>query len=142
MNVEALLAQLKSVRRSREGWIARCPAHADRSPSLSVGVGRDARVLLYCHAGCTPQAVCAALGIGMGELFAGPGLQRKAEPRIVRDAQSQIAELRTRLSQRDRERPVTVVLANGTNLEAAVARAFALAVEGELVQVALEVEAQ
>ena len=35
------------------GWMARCPAHDDRTPSLSIAQGDDGRVLLKCHAGCT-----------------------------------------------------------------------------------------
>jgi len=33
-------------------WQAKCPAHDDRNPSLSIDEGRDGRVLLHCHAGC------------------------------------------------------------------------------------------
>src|SRR5581483_496678 len=38
-----------------------CPAHADRDPSLSVGAGRDDAIVVRCHAGCTQDAVIAAL---------------------------------------------------------------------------------
>jgi len=40
---------------------ARCPAHEDRSPSLSLSNGADGRLLLYCHAGCAYGDVRAAL---------------------------------------------------------------------------------
>ena len=39
-------------RRSGRGWVARCPAHDDRNPSLSIAEGRDGRPLLFCFAGC------------------------------------------------------------------------------------------
>ncbi|MGO1544382.1 MAG: AAA family ATPase [Gulosibacter sp.] len=42
--------------------IARCPAHDDRSPSLSVTRKGD-RVLTHCHAGCSYSAVMSALGL-------------------------------------------------------------------------------
>ena len=48
--------------------MARCPAHADRTPSLSVGVGGDGQILLCCHAGCDASAVVAALGLTMADL--------------------------------------------------------------------------
>ena len=38
----------------------RCPAHEDRSPSLSVRE-RDGVVLVHCHAGCSQAEVIAAL---------------------------------------------------------------------------------
>jgi putative DNA primase/helicase len=47
--------------RSGSGWIARCPAHDDRTPSLSLRDGRDGRVLVKCHAGCEQLAVLQAL---------------------------------------------------------------------------------
>jgi putative DNA primase/helicase len=42
------------------GWTACCPAHEDRSPSLSISQ-RDGTVLVYCHAGCPQEYVIAAL---------------------------------------------------------------------------------
>jgi len=41
--------------------MARCPAHLDRVPSLSVSYGEGRRVLVHCHAGCEQKAVVSAL---------------------------------------------------------------------------------
>jgi hypothetical protein len=41
--------------------MARCPAHDDRKPSLSIGEGQDGTVLVHCHAGCDQRDVIAAL---------------------------------------------------------------------------------
>ena len=60
MSMEAILAELKGVRRNGNGWMALCPAHTDRNPSLSVRE-RDGKVLLHCFAGCTLEAVLSAL---------------------------------------------------------------------------------
>lgn len=54
------------VRHYKGRWAAgrgmcKCPAHQDRGPSLAVMQTRDGRVLVYCHAGCTQQAVIDAL---------------------------------------------------------------------------------
>lgn len=46
--------------RSGRGYVARCPAHDDRSPSLSL-TERDGRMLVHCHAGCSQRDVIAAL---------------------------------------------------------------------------------
>jgi hypothetical protein len=57
------LAEKLHARRSGRGWMARCPAHEDRSASLSIGEGRDGRALFHCFAGCTTASVLAALGL-------------------------------------------------------------------------------
>lgn len=68
MKVESLLARLKFVRRNGSGWQALCPAHADKNPSLSIHA-RDCKILLHCHAGCSHEAVLAALKIEQRDLF-------------------------------------------------------------------------
>jgi putative DNA primase/helicase len=62
-------SRLEGVRRSGDEWVARCPAHPDHNPSLSIRE-MQGKLLLHCHAGCTPEAVCAAAGIEARELFA------------------------------------------------------------------------
>jgi 5S rRNA maturation endonuclease (ribonuclease M5) len=61
MNAADVLNKLRGVKRSGDGWTAKCPAHADDHNSLSVR--EDKHVLLYCHAGCSFEAIRAALGI-------------------------------------------------------------------------------
>jgi hypothetical protein len=68
VTVEELLGRLESVRRSGDGWEARCPAHDDRKPSLGVGEG-DEGILVTCRAGCATENVVAALGLTMADLF-------------------------------------------------------------------------
>lgn len=67
--VERLLPRLKKVKRSGRGWVACCPAHDDRDPSLSIDEGQDGRVLLKCHAGCSTEAIVGALGLDVKDLF-------------------------------------------------------------------------
>jgi hypothetical protein len=63
-----LLARLKGVEPSGDGWTARCPAHEDRHNSLSVH-HRDGRWLVKCHAGCNWRAITDALGMDAADLF-------------------------------------------------------------------------
>jgi putative DNA primase/helicase len=42
-------------------WMARCPVHDDRAPSLSISSGKDGKVLVRCHAGCEQCDVITAL---------------------------------------------------------------------------------
>lgn len=44
-------------------WMACCPAHDDRNPSLSVRDGDEGKVLFRCHAGCDQRQVIAALRV-------------------------------------------------------------------------------
>ncbi|MCB1611079.1 MAG: hypothetical protein KDI60_04850 [Xanthomonadales bacterium] len=64
-----MITRLERVRKSGNGFAARCPAHRDRSPSLSVTYGTDGRILIYCHAGCSVTDVVHALGMSMRDLF-------------------------------------------------------------------------
>jgi 5S rRNA maturation endonuclease (ribonuclease M5) len=84
MTLEAVLARLKSVRRNGSGWQARCPAHEDRTPSLSISE-REGKILVHCHASCSQEAVCAALKIEARELFLpnGDSGPKRAKQKIV-----------------------------------------------------------
>ena len=50
-------------------WIARCPAHKDSSPSLVITQPDNERVLIHCHAGCSPGAILDALRLDWGALM-------------------------------------------------------------------------
>lgn len=54
------IAKALGGRKNGRGWIARCPAHNDRNPSLSIDEN-DGRVLVKCRAGCEQAAVISAL---------------------------------------------------------------------------------
>ena len=70
MSADILLARLERVRkRTGDQWSARCPAHDDKGPSLSVRELPDGRVLLYCFAGCDAGDVVAAVGLDLADLF-------------------------------------------------------------------------
>ena len=56
----AHIAEALNGRRSGRGWIACCPAHRDRTPSLSIRES-DGRVLIFCFGGCSQREVIAAL---------------------------------------------------------------------------------
>jgi hypothetical protein len=70
---ERLLSRLDRVKRTGTGqWLACCPAHADRSPSLSVKETDDGRLLLHCFAGCGPIEVLIAAGLRFADLYPEP----------------------------------------------------------------------
>ena len=63
------LGKFEGVRQTGGGWIARCPAHGDDNPSLSIARGEDGRWLVHCHAGCSAEAVVSAVGLKMADLM-------------------------------------------------------------------------
>lgn len=70
MQVEAFLSRLKGVKRNgRDGYMALCPGHADKNPSLHITVSQDGKILLKCFAGCETQTIVAAIGIEIQDLF-------------------------------------------------------------------------
>ncbi len=70
---EALDGRDLLVSRRRDQITARCPCHDDRNASLSVGVGRDGRALVHCHAGCDSLDVLDGLGLAWPDLFPNDG---------------------------------------------------------------------
>src|SRR5271166_3415040 len=60
MSAEAIAKALGG-RRAGAAWMARCPAHDDREPSLSIADAKNSKVLVRCHAGCEQERVIAAL---------------------------------------------------------------------------------
>lgn len=68
MNLETILSRLQKVRKSGAGFMACCPAHEDKSPSLRVADGGD-KALLCCYAGCSPIDVLTAIGLDWADAF-------------------------------------------------------------------------
>ena len=70
MSVDQLLSKLDKVKRTGAGrYIARCPAHDDCGPSLSLRELDDGRVLVHCFAGCSVHEVLESVGMNLTDLF-------------------------------------------------------------------------
>lgn len=68
--VDNLLPLLDKVKRTgKESWIACCPAHDDKSPSLTISEKDDGRILIHCFGGCSVHEVLGAVGLDMAALF-------------------------------------------------------------------------
>jgi 5S rRNA maturation endonuclease (ribonuclease M5) len=80
--LSALEAQGCRPKKNGKGWSARCPAHDDKNPSLSVSAG-NGRALVHCHAECPAEAVCGALGMSVGDLFDEAPEAKATEPEAV-----------------------------------------------------------
>jgi hypothetical protein len=67
--LQKILDRLPDAKGSGRTYAARCPAHDDRKPSLSIQEGNDGTVRVKCHAGCSPKLVLAELGLTLADLF-------------------------------------------------------------------------
>lgn len=111
---QMILDRLTGIKKTRPGrWIACCPAHEDKSPSLSIREMDDGRVLLYDFGGCDTQAVLDAMGLTLGDLFDGPLSHHLAPVRAgfsareVLELNTHEALVVTELAVLARERPLT-----------------------------------
>ncbi len=69
MIANSLLSRLESVRQTgADRWLACCPAHNDKRPSLSIREIED-RVLVHCWAGCPVEDVIGAVGLTFDALY-------------------------------------------------------------------------
>ena len=67
--VRVLLSRLDGVMRNgQDRWMAKCPAHDDRGPSLSIK-DTGTRTLIHCFAGCEAEDVLAAVGMAWRDLY-------------------------------------------------------------------------
>lgn len=77
MSADLLLSHLERPRQTGRGtWVAKCPAHDDRRPSMSVREVEDGRVLVHCFAGCTVEEIVGAVGLTLDALFPPKPIER------------------------------------------------------------------
>lgn len=67
--IDLLLTRLDGVKKAGKGYIAKCPAHSDRTASLSVAEGTDGRCILHCFSGCAALDVVQSVGLQLVDLF-------------------------------------------------------------------------
>lgn len=78
MSLDALLSKLENVRKTgNDSFSARCPAHSDRTNSLSIR-DNDGTVLVHCFAGCDVHSIVSAVGLELSDLF--PPKQHRGKP--------------------------------------------------------------
>lgn len=110
-SLDLVLARLDRVRRAGAGWSARCPAHEDRTASLSVAVGADGRILIHDFAGCSVGDVLSAIGLSVADLF--PRRLADATPEARSELRELVlrAELRAAASVLDHEASIVLIAA-------------------------------
>jgi hypothetical protein len=79
MSVETFLSALDKVKRNGKGqWVACCPSHQDKSPSMTIAETDDGRVLVHCFAGCSVEEILGAVGMEFDVLY--PPKPERHEP--------------------------------------------------------------
>ncbi len=70
MSIETLISRLDGVKETGHGkYVARCPAHDDKSPSLAIKECSDGRILIHDFAGCETEDVLAAVGLNFSDVM-------------------------------------------------------------------------
>lgn len=73
--IHEILNRLTNVkRRGNNTWIACCPAHNDKNPSLAIALTHDNRILMKCFAGCESIEIVHSIGLELKDLFPKYGL--------------------------------------------------------------------
>jgi len=68
-NIDTLLSRVHKLKKMGDGkWLACCPAHDDKSPSLAIKLADD-RILIHCFAGCDVSAIVDALELELSDLM-------------------------------------------------------------------------
>ena len=71
MTINELLTLLKNVKETGDNkYIACCPSHDDKNPSLAIMLSKDGkRIILKCFAGCSESDVLNSLGVEKSDLY-------------------------------------------------------------------------
>lgn len=68
--IDEILARLEKVRRTGpNNWLACCPAHEDKNPSMTIHASNTGNIVVRCHAACSFPEIVEAVGLGWEPWF-------------------------------------------------------------------------
>jgi len=77
-NIDTLLSRVHKLKETGDGkWLACCPAHDDKPPSLAIKLADD-QILIHCFAGCDVSSIVNSLGLELSDLM--PESKRHSRP--------------------------------------------------------------
>jgi len=81
-----ILAALDRVRSTgTDKWVALCPCHDEKTPSLNISIASNGNVMIYCFGcGANGLEVYRTLGLNLDELFGGKKLESNYIPQEIR----------------------------------------------------------
>ena len=85
LTAQQLAAMLHARRVGKNKWVAKCPAHQERTGSLYITPGKDGSAWAHCFGGCDQKAVLDALGLTWSDLKP----EGRIDPEIVRQIRVQ-----------------------------------------------------
>lgn len=68
-NLDNLLSRLEKVKGRNGNYVACCPAHGDKNPSMTIKETEDGKILMHCFAGCSVAEITGAIGFDLSDLF-------------------------------------------------------------------------
>ena len=90
--IDKVLSRLEHPRQRQDGqWSARCPAHEDKNPSLSIRETDEGAVLVHCFAGCSFERIFACLDLDVSDAFPPrnkSGREPRQTPRLIAPSQA------------------------------------------------------
>ncbi len=70
MIIQDFLSKFNGVKKTgKDRWMACCPAHDDRTASLSICIVEDGKILCHCFAECDIGQILDAVGLSVCDLF-------------------------------------------------------------------------
>jgi phage/plasmid primase-like uncharacterized protein len=102
-NIDNLLDRLDRVSRcGYNQWMACCPVHDDRAPSVSIKLESDNKILIKCFAGCDTKSIVSAIGLTIGDLMS-PNLRHAANGRCLKPSAAELEKIRKAKAERQRK---------------------------------------
>jgi hypothetical protein len=84
MNIDLFLSRLQKVKKNGRDYIACCPSHQDKSPSMTIAEREDGRILVHCFAGCSAQEIVESVGMTLSDLMPDTPLYHRKQPDRVK----------------------------------------------------------
>lgn len=70
MSIDNILSRLKKVKKTGpDRWLACCPAHEDKTPSMAIRELGDGQILIHDFAGCSVEAILESVGLTFDDIF-------------------------------------------------------------------------
>lgn len=98
--LEKVISRLEKVKSTGTNkWIACCPSHLDKSPSLAISETSDGIVLIKCWAGCSANDIVQAIGLQLRDLFPGNKERRRGPSKAAIEHERMIVRIGQSLQQ-------------------------------------------